>query len=126
MCSCRKSPSPGALSIRTRMPSFTVVLKPTARRSVLVLGLSFAGQVYRMRPPLFPKIYVAPAAKKEGGISSLGFLPAMIALFSLHRGIYETARISLVNDEIQGLLGYCHPKLKCEQKELTTEEMLWK
>lgn len=74
MCSCRKSPSPGALSIRTRMPSFTVVLKPTARRSVLVLGLSLAGQVYRMRPPLFPKIYVAPATRyktKEKCISYL-------------------------------------------------------
>jgi len=65
MCSCRKSPSPGALSIRTRMPSFTVVLKPTARRSVLVLGLSLAGQVYKMRPPLFPNIYVAPARKQK-------------------------------------------------------------
>lgn len=65
MCSCRKSPSPGALSILTRMPSFTVVLKPTARRSVLVLGLSLAGQVYKMRPPLFPNIYVAPATKQK-------------------------------------------------------------
>lgn len=68
MWSWRKSPRPGALSMRTRMPSFTVVLKPTARRSERVLGLSLAGQVYRMRPPLFPKIYVAPAAKarREG------------------------------------------------------------
>lgn len=64
MWSCRKSVRPGALSIRTKMPSFTVVLNPTARRSVLVLGLSFAGQVYTMRPPLFPKIYVAPAVKE--------------------------------------------------------------
>lgn len=74
MCSCRKSPSPGALSIRTRIPSFTVVLKPTARRSVLVLGLSLAGQVYRMRPPLFPNIYVAPATRYKAKEKCISYL----------------------------------------------------
>lgn len=56
------------------MPSFTVVLKPTARRSVLVLGLSLAGQVYRMRPPLFPKIYVAPATRHKTKEKCISYL----------------------------------------------------
>lgn len=50
--------------MRTSMPSLMLVLKPTARRSVLVLGRSLLGHVYVISPPPFPKIYVAPAAEK--------------------------------------------------------------
>lgn len=71
---------PGALSIRTKMPSFTVVLNPTASRSVLVLGLSFAGQVYRMSPPLFPKMYVAPAATQSQCKRKVLVCPAAVSV----------------------------------------------
>lgn len=47
--------------MRTRMPSFREVLKPTVSLSVRVLGLSFAGHLNVMRPPPFPKMYVVPA-----------------------------------------------------------------
>lgn len=48
------------------MPSLMVVLKPTASRSVRVLGLSLLGQVYVIRPPPLPKMYVVPAVETQG------------------------------------------------------------
>lgn len=51
--------------MRTRMPSLMVVLKPTASRSVRVLGLSLLGHVYVIRPPPLPKMYVVPAVETQ-------------------------------------------------------------
>lgn len=47
------------------MPSFREVLKPTVSLSVLVLGLSLAGQLNVMRPPPLPKMYVVPAKQNK-------------------------------------------------------------
>ena len=45
---------------------FREVLKPTVSLSVLVLGLSLAGQLNVMSPPPLPKMYVVPAEQSRG------------------------------------------------------------